>query len=297
MRRLASAFGPVPGAERCRSDGIGKAVLGPGLAVGLEERGLRVLGRVVCLGHRREEDRGRCRDEVRVVVNGVDRRLVLGERRGTTAGRGSAPGAVADRVRARGGRGSRPCFTAWPERRTIAPSEAPVRKSTPTSVSRTPRISAPVVPTPSATSALELAADPAAVRGAEREHQPDDGDAQPELERADGHERAPGHHQPAERDQDDRGDVGGPADHGGDGVRHRAAREPEPEHAREEDPDREQPEADELGVVVAARALAPALLDARRRLRPRPRGTGAAACLRHRGPLRPARQDLATSPC
>ena len=62
---------------------------------------------------------------------------------------------------------------AWPERRRSAPSEAPVRKSTPTSVSSTPRIVEPVVPTPSRDERFELPADPAAVRRAEREHQPD----------------------------------------------------------------------------------------------------------------------------
>ena len=61
------------------------------------------------------------------------------------SGSGGGPGARSRRTRVEA------FFTAWPERRTIAPSEAPVRKSTPTSVSRTPRISAPVEPTPRAT--------------------------------------------------------------------------------------------------------------------------------------------------
>ena len=128
--------------------------------------------------------------------------------------------------------------------------------------------------------AVELPSDPAAVRRAEREHEPDDRHREPEPERPHGDERAPGHDQRAERDQDERRDVGRPADDA-PRARARAAAQAEPEHAGEEDPDRDQAEPDQLGVVVAPGAL-PAPLHARRRPRPRLGGTRLAASLRHR---------------
>ncbi len=127
----------------------------------------------------------------------------------------------------------------------------------------------------------ELSPDPAAVRGAEREHQPDDGDAEAEPERADGNQGAPRDDEAAERDQDQRRDVGGPADHAPGRIRHRPAAQAEPEHARQEDPERGEPEPDQLRVMVTGALLRPPPRLAGRRLRPRLRGARTAACLRH----------------
>src|SRR5205814_2513457 len=84
---------------------------------------------------------------------------------------------------------------------------------------------------------------------------------------------APGDEQGAEGHADERREVGRPADGRRDGIRHRPAREPEPEHAGEEGTGREQAETDELGVVVTARRLTAPL--------PRARADGALA-RRHR---------------
>ena len=71
---------------------------------------------------------------------------------------------------------------------------------------------------------LEAVADEAAVRGAERQHQPGQRNGEPELERPNVDERALRHHQRPERDEDDRREVGGGADRAPREVRRRGRR-------------------------------------------------------------------------
>ena len=91
--------------------------------------------------------------------------------------------------------------------------------------------------------AIELAADPAAVR-AEGEHQAEGADGEAGAERAHVDERAAGDHQGAEADERDREHVAGVADHRGDRVADRAADDPavpaEVEQRAEEDPERDE---------------------------------------------------------
>ena len=202
LRLAGAASGRAGGRRACSA------------AADVEERLLRVL----LVGRRRRRRRRARRaargcglaDDVGVVLRDVDRRL--GAARGAAGGDGAAGAGRGGARRARGGRGVEACRTAWPERRTIAPSEAPVRKSTPAIVSTTPRIVAPAVPSPRSTSDVEAVADDAAVRRAEREQQPDERDDEPEPERPHRDELAARDDQRADRDEHDRRDVRGPAD-------------------------------------------------------------------------------------
>src|SRR5581483_9171110 len=117
---------------------------------------------------------------------------------------------------------------------------------------------------------LEAAAEQAAVAGAERQHQAEDGDAEAEAERTDVDERAARDDQRAERAQDERRQVRGRADPALHEVRDRAAAEAEPEDAGQEDAEPDETQPDELGTVVRPRlSRRAALLDAARRLRGR----------------------------
>ena len=112
MRLFASAFGPVPGADACSSDRSGSRYSGCGVASASKSDRLRVLGRVVRGRTPASRTRigGARRDEVGVVVDGVDRRLELHRAGGTSRVSGSSVGA-GRRGGARplaGGRASRP---------------------------------------------------------------------------------------------------------------------------------------------------------------------------------------------
>ena len=100
---------------------------------------------------------------------------------------------------------------------------------------------------------LEPVADEAAVGGAEGQHQAGERNRQSELERPHVDERALRHHQGAERDENDRREVGGSADRALREICDRPAAEAEPEHGREEHPDRGEAEADQLGMLVGVR--------------------------------------------
>ena len=106
---------------------------------------------------------------------------------------------------------------------------------------------------------------------AEREHEADQGDGEPEPEGAHVDQRALRHHQHADRDEEERCQVGGRADEALHRVGRRAAAQPEPENGRQEDAEPGQPQPDQLGVVVRLRLLRlpAALLDAGRRSRGR----------------------------
>ena len=82
---------------------------------------------------------------------------------------------------------------------------------------------------------FEAAAEGAAVAGAERQHQADDREREAEAERANVDERAARDDQHAERDEDERRQVGGVADALLDQMADRAAVEAEPEDGGEED--------------------------------------------------------------
>jgi hypothetical protein len=121
---------------------------------------------------------------------------------------------------------------------------------------------------------LEPTAEGAPVRRAESGQQSERGDDQPGPKRAHVDERAPRHHQRADDDERDGSDVGGRADRADEAVRDRAADHPpapaEVEDRGEEEAERQQPEADELVVLLAADPPAPAraLLHARGHARP-----------------------------
>jgi hypothetical protein len=93
------------------------------------------------------------------------------------------------------------------------------------------------------------------VRGAERSQQPERCDHQAGPEGAHVDECAPSHHQRADADEGDGGDVRGSADRtretvGDDAPDHPAA-PAQVEDRREEDAERQQPEPDELVVLLA----------------------------------------------
>ena len=84
-------------------------------------------------------------------------------------------------------------------------------------------------------------------------------DDEPDAERPDVDERAPRDHQPAERDEGDRHDPRGAADQGVEAVGERAADvaavPADVEDAAEEEPERDEAEAPELGVLQAPGSL------------------------------------------
>jgi hypothetical protein len=109
---------------------------------------------------------------------------------------------------------------------------------------------------------------------AERQHQAGDGDRQAGAERADVDELAARDHQRADGDERDRRHVRAPAECRDEPVRDRAADDAsvpaQVEDAAEEEPERDEPEPPELGMVVRLRATGPGALllaDARGRLR------------------------------
>ena len=130
-------------------------------------------------GAARKLDGRRGRDEIRVVVDGVDRRLVLRQRHGTRPvsiarlgiGRAAAPAA-------RGGRGSRLAHRRGPSGGGARRARRRSGRARPTSVEQHAEDRRAGRADPSRDERFELPADPAAVRGAEREHQPDERDAE-----------------------------------------------------------------------------------------------------------------------
>jgi len=124
---------------------------------------------------------------------------------------------------------------------------------------------------PEADKVSEALAEQAAVAGAETEHQAREREAEPEPERAHVDEGAPRDDQRTERDQHERGQVGGCADPSMDEVRDGAAVEAEPEDRGQEDAKPGQAEAHQLGMVVSVSPLrlCAALLHARGRFRGR----------------------------
>ena len=236
-RCSASAFGPEPGFDTCSRARSGSWYSVSDGLVRREQRLLRrcslVLVELVRLGLEEDGRAARRRDpgsRGATSTGGSARRrehgdlagLVLVERR-SAAWRGPA-------VAAR---------TAWPERRRIAPSEAPVRKRTPARVSRTPRIVEPVVPSPCATTPSSSAAHGAPVRATEGEHQARAAPARsPSRNGPTRDERAPRDDEHAERDRA-RGAPGTRPSRRAFATRcgDRAAVQPEPEHGGEEDAD------------------------------------------------------------
>ena len=152
---------------------VGQPVLGRRRLADVEERLLRVLGDRVQVG---DEHRVGLvgvllrRDDVREVVHRV-------HEHGRRACVGFAPGLATDLLpgcRRRGARrrsrAERPTTrTAWCERRRIAPTEAPVSRSTPARSVKTPRIITPGRADRAAEDGVEPAAVPAAVVAAEDE--------------------------------------------------------------------------------------------------------------------------------
>src|SRR6185437_4115027 len=113
----------------------------------------------------------------------------------------------------------------------------------------------------------------AALVAAERDHQAGGGDAHSRAERPDVDERAAQDHQPADRDEGDRQHIRRRAEQRveavGERAAHVAAVPARVLDAAEEEAERDEAEAPELGMVqrALARGLRPALLDAGRGLR------------------------------
>ena len=145
MRSFASAFGPAPGFDFCRSARSGSRYSARPAPLGVEERPLRVL--VGSASSARASDgtsgggcAGRRRPRRGPGSPARRRRAARPGCRPDAADRGcgstsSARPSGARRCgsRAAADAASRRVRTACPERRTSAPSDAPVRKSTPTS--------------------------------------------------------------------------------------------------------------------------------------------------------------------
>src|SRR5579862_8125760 len=129
---------------------------------------------------------------------------------------------------------------------------------------------------------LESPPEVAAVPTAERGHQAEEADAEPETERPQRDQLAARDDQRAERTEDRGREKGGPAGERLRRVPDRPTGKTEPEHGRQEDADGDQREADELGMTVSVGALRPTL--------PFPRARpGRALFPRHPRELRPAR--------
>ena len=119
---------------------------------------------------------------------------------------------------------------------------------------------APVVPSAEGDEPLEPVPEETAVAGAERQHQAGERDAQAEAERAHVDQRALRDDHHAERDEDDRRQVGGGADRRVGEVLDRAAVEAEPEDGGEEDAEAGEAEADQLRMLVRVGERIPAAL-------------------------------------
>ena len=233
--------------------------------------------RRLLVGHpfRIEQERRRLRealgDDVRIVVDDVDRRLV--HRREVTMVL-LCRELFAHRTLERAARG----VVGAPHHVTGAPEDGAVRGAREQQPAGQQRRHADEqrarVAEQCGEPAAELISDKAAVAGAERRHQSDEGDAETDSERREADERAAEEHQPADTDERHRGRVRGASEKVAqtrlDLLADDAPGEAEVEQRREEEPERREPEADQLGVLVCrsgALLLRP-LLDARRRARP-----------------------------
>ena len=126
----------------------------------------------------------------------------------------------------------------------------------------------PVAPTRIPKHSLQPAADRAAVTRAQRREQAEARHRQAGAERVHVDERAASHHQGADDDEGHRRDVRGRADRRseavGDPAADHASAPPEVQDRRQEDAQRDEPEPDELGVLLVLRLpLAPLRADAR----------------------------------
>ena len=198
------------------------------------------------------------RDDVREGVLGVDRRRHGSRENGRLGERELEAPPECRPARSSVRRAEVPArCSAGPDRRTIAPTDAPESSSPPAITTVTPTIIVPVSPTRTSDDVVERPADRSAVRAASVEHQAERDDEEPEPERAQVDERAPAEHQRAEHDEGDGRDVAASPITArrrlADPLPHATAVPAEVEHGREEEPDRGQPEADQLGMVMAAR--------------------------------------------
>ena len=151
---------------------------------------------------------------------------------------------------------------------------------------------------------LEAATRRAAVARAERREQTEGRDGESGTEGLHVHDRAARHHQRADDEEGDRRDVGSGPDRRREPVDDPAtghpAAPPEVEDRREKDSEREQPEADQLGMLRVLR-LALALLRANTRRQARFQGAFLLPARRHarllrRGALRFLRESFAFAP-
>ena len=269
-RALVGALRAVAGGRRDLEHGaVGQHVL-PLRARDVEERGL-LLGLVVRLDEQRRRLGQPFGDDVRIVVDDVDRRLVVradsGDRPGdrprygsvtATAARGlaGAPDGVVRAAEHGAVRGAREQEPAGEQHGQAEQSGAGAAEQ-----HRDP--------------AAEHVADGAAVLAAERHHQPDERDGEPGAKGLHVEERAAEEHQPTDDDERERRDVRGRPDQVAqptfDLLADDASLPAEVEQRGEEEADRGEAEADQLGMLVRrAGALLPRrpLLHARGRARP-----------------------------
>ena len=249
--------GPCPGADFLSSARSGSRYSGFGVRVDLEERALRVLGR---RRRRRTRARGRAsgdatrrrgrgsRGRRRPAARGCGGGWNESVGSDAGAGCGSGCGARSRRTRVEATR------TACPERRTSAPSEAPVRKSTPAIVEQDAEDRRAGRPEPRATRPTRAAARPSR-RGREPSVSisPTTVDAEPEPERpharrarcASRSARRAGAGRPARRRRPSRSP---PRAASGTGP----PLSPNQSTQARKTPTASEPEPDQLGVVVAA---------------------------------------------